>query len=167
MLRLWSLRRLVDWNRRDWLIEENSRLTVAATRPLPPARGLKQRRFIDWGKMAVLQLLQTRPLSPVCGLKQKRLINWSCYKCFDSIPPPAPGPKQKRSIINLLMKNGRVTVAVTCPLPQACGLKQKRLIEGKWSCYRCCNFSPPAGLWTETKQIGWLKENGRLTDAAT
>ncbi len=144
----------------DWLIEGNGRVTVAATRPLPPARGLKQRRLIDWRKMVVLQMLQTHPLPPARGQKQKRLIDWG--------------------------KMCRLTVAATRPLPPARGLKQKRLIdwremvvlqllqlvpshrlvdwnrrdwliEGKWSCYSCCNSSPPAGSWSETKYIDWRK----------
>ncbi len=45
--------------------------------------------------------------------------------------------------------------------------KMNWLIEGKWSCYSCCNSSPPAGSWTETEEIDWLKENGRVTVAAT
>ncbi len=107
---------------------------------------------------------------------------------------PSAGSWTETEEIDWLRENGRVTDAVTCPsrqlvdwnrrdwliegkwscysccnlsLPLTRGLKQKRLIEGKWSCYKCCNLSPTAGSWTETEEIDRLKENGRVTVAAT
>ncbi len=59
----------------DWL-KENGRLTAAATRPLPPARGLKQKEINRATKGVRLTVAATRPLLPARGLKQRRLIDW-------------------------------------------------------------------------------------------
>jgi hypothetical protein len=57
-------------------LKGNGRVTVAATRPLPPASGLKQVRLIDLMKEnGRVTVAATRPLLPACGLKQNKLID--------------------------------------------------------------------------------------------
>ncbi len=115
MLQLVHSLRLVDWNRRDWLLIE--------------------------GK-------------------------WSCYRFCDLMTPPAPGPKQKRSRINLLRKNGRVTYAATWSLRR---LGQKGTIDWwKVLCYRLCKvgLSPFVDwYWNEKWECLFAGKYGLFTDA--
>ncbi len=115
----------------DWL-KENGHVTVAATRPLPPGRGLKQNRLIDWREMVVLQLLQLVHSRRLVDWKQKRLIDWSKMVVLHML----------RLVPSLRLMDWN---------------KIDWLIEVNCSSYSCCNLSPPAGLWTETEEIDRLK----------
>jgi hypothetical protein len=55
-------------------LKENGRLTVAATRPLPPARGLQTTEINLLKENVRVTVAVTFPLLPAYGLEQNRLI---------------------------------------------------------------------------------------------
>ncbi len=152
----------MDWNKIDWLFEENSRVTDAATRPLPPASGLKQHRLIDWlieVKWSCYSCCNSSP--PAGSWTETEEIDWLierkwlCYSCCNSSPSRLLVDGNKGDLIDW-----RRTVV----LPRL--LVDWRLIYWwKMVVLHMLQLYPSAGSCTETKEIDWLNENGRVTVA--